>query len=164
MSDGTARGEERISGWRRGMLLVLGGVLIAAAWPIGFILAVISGGGHGSPFGHSVVENVFGAAMLAVPVLMLALGIAFIAASSLRRLRIAAALGLLIPIDLAVIAAAVWQMDQPPPPVILPPADPHAVIPAAPAVQPVLAVAACSPDKRTCTTVPMPRDNSAAGR
>ena len=155
------RGEERISGWRRWTVLLLGGILIAAAWPVGFILAVISGGGHGSPFGHSLVENVFGGAMLAMPVLMVALGIAFLAATSLQRLRIAAGLALLIPVDVAVIAVAIWQMNQPEPPVIIPPPDPHAVIPGAPVVtgQPALAVATCTPDRRRCTSVPIPRDN-----
>ena len=152
--------DEQIVGWRRWTVLLFGVVLIAAAWPVGFILAVISGGGHGSPFGHSNVETVFGAAMLAVPVLMLALGICFVAATNLGRLRIAAALALLIPVDVAVIAGAVWQMNQPEPPVIIPAGNPNAVLPGAPVVtgQPVLALAACSPDRRQCTSVPIPRD------
>ena len=132
-----------------------GVALAAAAWPLAFLAAVVAGGGHNSPFGHSALEATFGIALIAVPLLLFLLGIALMRASFTGGHKIAAAIGLLIPIDAAIASAAMWKLNQPPPPVMMPAPDPNAVIPATsgPMGQPVIAVTACYPG-RGCTTAP----------
>ncbi|HEY6048109.1 MAG TPA: hypothetical protein VIV07_03585, partial [Sphingomicrobium sp.] len=141
--------DDRLSSGARVALLVFGAVLIAAAWPVGFLAAVIAGGGHSSPFGHSPAEAVLGTAMLAVAVLMIALGTACLAATNLRRLRIAGLVGLLFPLDFLVIAGAIWYVNHPPPPVYIPASDANAVI----SGRTVMAVPTCTPT-HACTTRP----------
>src|SRR5690348_9903847 len=82
-------------------LMLTGIALIAAAWPIGFVAMVIAGGGHGSPFDGSASEAVWGAAMWAIPLIMIVIGIACLAARSPRRARFAGLVALALPLDLA---------------------------------------------------------------
>ena len=105
-------------------MVLAGAALVLAAWPVGYIAAVFSGGGHGSPFDGDWVEAVWGAALLAIPVLMIAIGIACFAATTQRRLRIAGLVALTIPLDFAVIAGAMWQMSRPDPLPIAHPVSP----------------------------------------
>ena len=77
-----------------------------AVWPIGFLAMVVAGGGHGSPFDGSASEWIMGAALWAIPVLMIALGIACLAATTRKRLLIVAALAAAIPLDLVLALVA----------------------------------------------------------
>jgi hypothetical protein len=113
----SARAEEpRLGPLARSGMLLLGACLLLLAWPVGFAAAVFSGGGHGSPFDGSAAEAVFGAAMLAIPVLMIVLGIACLAARDRFGVKVATMIALLIPADLAlaVTAASLAMRSDPP--------------------------------------------------
>lgn len=130
---------------------IAGGLLAIAAWPLAFLLAVIAGGGHTSPFGHSPAEATFGAGLLGLPALLLLIGLALISGACTGRYRAAVVLTLLIPVDVAVTAVALREVNRPQPPVNIPPPDPKTVI--RPAV--ILAVPACTHDHK-CTQTPRP--------
>ena len=120
--------EARLRPLARSGMLLLGAILLLTAWPVGYLAAVISGGGHGSPFDGSTTEAIWGAAMLAIPLLMIAVGIACLAATNRRRLKFAGAVALLIPLDIAVAIGSLQLLmrTEPPPvayPVGRPPAD-----------------------------------------
>ena len=129
--------------------IVCGVVLAIAAVPLAFFVAVVAGGGHTTPFGHTPAEATLGASLLGIPALLLLLGIALVRGGLTERWSIAVAITLLIPVDAAVAAVALWRVDQPPPPVIYVPPDPKAVIPG----QPAIAVPTCTPDG-VCTGAP----------
>ena len=130
---------------------IFGLVLAVGAVPLAFLLAVIAGGGHASPFGNSPAEATFGGALLAVPALLFLLGLALIRGSLTGRWGTAIVITILIPFDAAVAATALWRVNQPPPPVVYVPSDPKAVI----ARRSVMAVPTCTPDG-VCTTPPPP--------
>jgi hypothetical protein len=131
-------------------------VLAAGALPLAFLVAVIAGGGHSTPFGHTPAEATLGGALLGVPALLLLLGLAIIRGSFTGRWKLAVAITIIIPVDAAVAALALWQVNRPEPPVSYSPPDPKAVIPG----QPVIAVPSCTPDG-ACTTAP-PRPTESA--
>lgn len=128
---------------------ICGLVLAIGAVPLAFIVAVIAGGGHGSPFGYTPAEATLGASLLGVPALLLLLGLALVRGGLTDRWGIAVAITVLIPVDAAVAAVALWRVNQPPPPVVYVSPDPNAVIPG----QPVMAVPACTPNG-VCTKAP----------
>jgi hypothetical protein len=138
-------GSNRIA---RPVSAICGLVLAVGAVPLAFLIAVIAGGGHGSPFGNSPAEAVFGGALLGVPALLFLLGLALIRGGLTERWGIAIFITILIPLDAAVAATALWRANRPPPPIYVPP-DPKAVIPG----QPVMAVPTCTPEG-VCTTPP----------
>lgn len=130
-----------------------GAILVLGAWPLAFLIAVIAGGGHGSPFGHSAAEATLGGAMLGVPALLLLVGLALLWAARTGRWVPAAVIALLIPSDVGVAVAVLWQVNRPQPPVIYTAADPKTVLPG----RPIIAVPACTPDHR-CSSAPPARD------
>jgi hypothetical protein len=107
-------------------------VLAAGALPLAFLVAVIAGGGHSTPFGHTPAEATLGGALLGVPALLLLLGLAIIRGSFTGRWKLAVAITIIIPVDAAVAALALWQVNRPEPPVSYSPPDPKAVIPGQP--------------------------------
>ena len=129
---------------------VCGLILTIGAVPLAFVVAVIAGGGHPTPFGHTPAEATLGTTLLGVPGLLLLLGLALVRGSVTDRWGIAVAIALLIPVDAAVAAVALWRVNQPPPPVTYAPPDPKAVIPG----QPVMAVPTCTPDGACSKTPP----------
>jgi hypothetical protein len=142
------------SSWvARAAMGIAGAVLVVGAWPLEYLLAVIAGGGHGSPFGYTPAEATLGGAMLAFPVLLLLVGIALLFAARSGRWVPAAAIGLLLPLDFGVAAAALSIVNRPEPPVMYTPPPPGAVIPA----NPVMAAPACTPDGK-CTRAPRPAE------
>ena len=94
-------------------LIFLGLILIPLAFPVGFIAMVFSGGGHGSPFDGGPAEFIFGLAMLGIPAVMIALGIACLSCSNRWLLRVVGALALALPIDLAVALVALRIASEP---------------------------------------------------
>ena len=114
--------------------IVIGLALIPAAWPVGYLAMVIAGGGHSSPFDGSATEAVWGAAMLAIPLIMIVIGIACIAAKTPRRARFAGIVALALPLDLALAIGALWYLNRPDPPLA------HPVMPRAPEILPGNAV------------------------
>lgn len=135
---------------------ITGILLMAGAWPLAFVAAVMAGGGHGSPFGHRPVEAAFGIAWLGIPALLFLLGGALVRAGLTGRRRLAAGIAVLIPLDAVIAAAALWMINQPEPPVMMP-APVSGGAGSGPMGQPAVAVPACYPG-RGCTSAPRPMD------
>jgi hypothetical protein len=133
---------------------ITGILLMAGAWPVAFVAAVMAGGGHSSPFGHRPVEAAFGIALLGIPALLFLLGGALVRAGLTGRHRLAARLAVLIPLDAAIAAAALWMINQPDLPVMMPAPVSNAAG-AGPMGQPAVAVPACYPG-RGCTSESRP--------
>ncbi len=129
---------------------IFGLVLAVGAVPLAFLLAVIAGGGHASPFGNSPAEATFGGALLAVPALLFLLGLALIRGSLTGRWGTAIVITILIPFDAAVAATALWRVNQPPSPVVYVPPQPKPVN-----RRSEMGVPTCTPDG-VCTTPPAP--------
>ena len=147
--------EERLRAPVRAALALVGVVLLCAAGPVGFIAAVVSGGGHGSPFDGDWAEATFGAAMLAIPILMIVVGIAYASATTHRRIRIAAALTLLLPLDLAVAFTFSYLAMRPDPVVAYPVNEPQAdftTLKPVPSTGPTHVGIACSVAGDECVT------------
>lgn len=69
----------RLSRGMRLALILLGLLLVPLSLPLAFGFAIISGGGHGSPFDGGAAEFAFGITFLTVPLLILLLGIVALA-------------------------------------------------------------------------------------
>lgn len=115
--------EDRLQPLTRSGMMLAGFALLLLAWPIGFGAMVIAGGGHGSPFDSNWIEAAFGVTMLAIPVLMIIIGIACLAATTRGRMRVAGMLALLIPVDLAA-AVVTMQLAMRPDSVVAYPVQP----------------------------------------
>ena len=87
------------------VLIFLGLLLIPLSLPLAYAFAVISGGGHGSPFDGGAAEFAFGATFLAVPCLILLLGVACLSCTNRTRLKIVIGLAAAVP---ATFALASW--------------------------------------------------------
>ena len=91
----------RLSRGVRLALILLGLLLIPLSLPLAFGFAIISGGGHGSPFDGGAAEFAFGVTFLTVPLLILLLGIASLACTNRTRLKIVIGLGAAVPVMFA---------------------------------------------------------------
>jgi hypothetical protein len=91
----------RLSRGVRLALILIGLLLVPTSFPLAFGFAIISGGGHGSPFDGGSAEYAFGILFLTVPVLILLLGIACLACTNRTRLKIVVGLGAAIPVTFA---------------------------------------------------------------
>ena len=91
----------RLSRGMRLALILLGLLLVPLSLPLAFGFAIISGGGHGSPFDGGAAEFAFGVTFLTVPLLILLLGIASLACTNRRRLKIVIGLPAAAPIIFA---------------------------------------------------------------
>ena len=92
-------------GLSRGMrlaLILVGLLLVLLSLPLAFGFAIISGGGHGSPFDGGPAEFAFGVTFLTVPLLILLLGIASLACTNRTRLKIVIGLAAAVPVMFAV--------------------------------------------------------------
>ncbi|HEX8535325.1 MAG TPA: hypothetical protein VF662_14260 [Allosphingosinicella sp.] len=88
-------------------LIALGVTSIAAAFPLAYVALVFLGGGHGNPFGAAGwSEWLFRAALLGIPLLLVAAGFAAIACSNRRGLRKLALIVALIPAFVLIAFAA----------------------------------------------------------
>ena len=92
----------RLSRGIRLPLILLGLLLVPLSLPLAYGFAIISGGGHGSPFEGSATEFAFGVTFIAVPFLVLLLGIASLACTNRTRLRIVIALAAAVPATFAI--------------------------------------------------------------
>jgi hypothetical protein len=139
--------------WRSGLVLA-GLILVAAAWPVAFLGMVFAGGGHTSPFAGPLSQQVFAAAMLVGPLMMIVVGIVCLAAINAWRARLAGLLALAIPLDAAVAAIALWETNRPPPPAgYLVPADKGLIGPARTvATGPTVVSIACSARTGKCVS------------
>ena len=88
----------RLSRGMRLALILLGLLLVVVSFPLAFGFAIISGGGHGSPFDSGAAEFAFGVTFLTVPLLILLLGIASLACTNRTRLKIVIALAAAVPV------------------------------------------------------------------
>ena len=79
------------------VLILLGLLLVPLSLPLAYGSAIISGGGHGSPFDGGAAEFAFGVTFLAVPCLILLLGIACLACTNRTRLKIVIGLAAAVP-------------------------------------------------------------------
>ena len=104
---------KRLSREARLALILIGLILTIGAWPLGFIFAVVAGGGHGSPFDGGATEFAMGVALLAVPFLVLLLGIACLACTNRVRLRIVGMLAAAVPATFVVAVALGHAASQP---------------------------------------------------
>ena len=91
----------RLSRGMRLALILLGLLLVPLSLPLAFGFAIISGGGHGSPFDGGAAEFAFGITFLTVPLLILLLGIAALACTNRTRLRIVIGLAAAVPVMFA---------------------------------------------------------------
>ena len=91
----------RLSRGIRLALTLLGLLLVPLSLPLAFGFAIISGGGHGSPFDGGAAEFAFGVTFLTVPLLILLLGIASLACTNRRRLKIVIGLAAAVPVMFA---------------------------------------------------------------
>jgi hypothetical protein len=91
----------RLSRGVRLALILLGLLLVPLSLPLAFGFAIISGGGHGSPFEGSAAEFAFGVTFIAVPFLVLLLGIACLACTNRTRLKIVIGLAAAVPATFA---------------------------------------------------------------
>jgi hypothetical protein len=98
----SADADGRLPRYVRVGLILVGLVLTVGAWPMAFVFAVFSGGGHGSPFDGDAVEFAMGVAILGVPFFVLLLGIACIACTNRCRLRIVGALAAAVPVTFVI--------------------------------------------------------------
>ena len=87
----------RLSRGMRLALILLGLLLVPLSFPLAFGFAIISGGGHGSPFDGGAAEIAFGATFLTVPLLVLSLGITSLACTNRTRLKIVIGLAAAVP-------------------------------------------------------------------
>jgi hypothetical protein len=94
-------------------LTLVGLLLSLVSLPLGFGFAIFSGGGHGSPFDGGAAEFAFGLTFLAVPLLILMLGIACLVCTNRVRLRIVAALGAAVPLTFGLAVFFGWWASQP---------------------------------------------------
>ena len=117
----------------RGMrlaLILLGLLLVPLSLPLAFGFAVISGGGHGSPFDGGAAEFAFGVTFLIVPLLILLLGIASLACTNRTRLRIVIGLAAAVPVMFAVAIYFGYLASGPNEhPELITPAPPHGLDP-----------------------------------
>ena len=91
----------RLSRGMRLALILLGLFLVPLSLPLAFGFAIISGGGHGSPFDGGAAEFAFGVTFLTVPLLILLLGIASLACTNRMRLKIVIGLAAAVPVMFA---------------------------------------------------------------
>ena len=91
----------RLSRGMRLALILLGLLLVPLSFPLAFGFAIISGGGHGSPFDGGAAEIAFGVTFLTVPLLILLLGIASLACINRTRLKIVIGLAAAVPVIFA---------------------------------------------------------------
>jgi hypothetical protein len=91
----------RLSRGMRLLLILLGLLLVPLSLPLAYGFAIISGGGHGSPFEGSAAEFAFGVTFIAVPFLVLLLGIASLACTNRTRLKIVIGLAAAVPATFA---------------------------------------------------------------
>ena len=91
----------RLSRWMRLPLILLGLLLVPLSLPLAYGFAIISGGGHSSPFEGSAAEFAFGVTFIAVPFLVLLLGIASLACTNRTRLKIVIGLAAAVPATFA---------------------------------------------------------------
>jgi hypothetical protein len=143
-------------------MVLAGLILIGLAWPVVFYGMLFAGGGHSSPFEGRPSEAVFGATVLIGPLMMVATGIACLAAVTVRRAKFAALLALAIPIVAAVGAVALRQANTPDPPVgYLVPADAGVIPPMRTvATGPTVVSIACSASTGECVSEPETVGNS----
>jgi hypothetical protein len=81
-------------------LCLVGIGLIVLSLPIGFVCLVIASGGHGDPFKGSVIDVAVALEMIAVPLLLIAVGITCVVCTNRWRLPLLAALTLALGLDL----------------------------------------------------------------
>ena len=79
---------------------LVGLTLLASSLPIGFVCLVIASGGYGDPFRGSAIDVAVALQMIAVPVLLVAVGITSLVSTNRWRLRLVAALALALGLDL----------------------------------------------------------------
>lgn len=82
---------------------------IVAAFPLAYLILIFLGGGHGNPFGPTIWSDwVFRVALLAVPALLILLGLSGVLCANRRGLRRMAVIGALIAASMliAIVAAA----------------------------------------------------------
>jgi hypothetical protein len=84
-------------------LCLVGLVLLGLSLPIGFVCLVIASGGHGDPFKGSVIDVAVALEMIAVPLLLIVLGITCLACTNRWRLRLLAALTLALGLDVLLV-------------------------------------------------------------
>jgi hypothetical protein len=84
-------------------LLLVGLVLLGLSLPIGFLCLVIASGGHGNPFEGSVIDVAVALEMIAVPLLLGAVGIACVMCTNRWRLRLVAALTFALGLDVLLV-------------------------------------------------------------
>jgi hypothetical protein len=139
-------------------LILAGLLLLGLIWPVGFAALVISGGGHGSPFDGGPAEFVMGLALLAVPVIMLVLGLACLACTTRRRLRVLPFLALAVPLDLVVaLVAGAYAMRSPSPrSYAVPPANTAGQAPMVAEGGGTTVSIACNPTTGACITTTQP--------
>jgi hypothetical protein len=82
---------------------LVGLTLLALSLPIGFVCLVIASGGHGNPFKGSAIDVAVALELIAVPVLLIAVGIASLVCTNHWRLRLVAALALALGLDLLLV-------------------------------------------------------------
>lgn len=91
----------RLSRGMRLALILVGLLLVTLSLPLALGFAIISGGGHGSPFDGGAAEFAFGVTFLSVPLLVLVLGIASLACANRTRLKIVIGLAAAVPVMFA---------------------------------------------------------------
>jgi hypothetical protein len=114
---------------------VAGAFLLVTGVALGFLALAIAGGGHVWPFSGSTDDVMFASALLSLPATIIATGLALLRPNA-ARVGIAAGIALLLPVDAAIIAGAIWHLNRPEPPVSIPLRDSHAVITGAVLVPP----------------------------
>lgn len=92
-------------------LVGFGILSIGAALPLVFVILIFLGGGHGNPFGPGIWSDwVFRVALLGIPALLIALGLASLLCVNRCGLRRMAVIGALIPtLMLVAMAAAAYS-------------------------------------------------------